>query len=238
MFTVFIVAAIIQVGNGQEKDPRCPLYNERWVVYVPHEYDCSLFYKCDWGVPILFECEPGLHFSEFTERCEYPKVANCKFQETSTNPPTTLQLSTAQSPTISFPVGSRCPVDDDPFNSPIFLSHEYDCSLFYMCFYGDVILYECSLPFHWSVELNRCDTPEIADCQLDLTPLELTTSRTLQFTSTSSLPTYPPRDPRCPLVEDPDNPVHLPHEYDCNLFYRCDNGKLWLEQCPGGIHWR
>ena len=212
--------------SGQEKDPRCPPYNEGFVVHIPHEYDCTKFYKCDWGIPKLFACELGLHFSVLTERCEYPSDANCQLQGSSTQM-TTLRTTTSSQPTSTTtqppPVGSRCPSDDDPFNNPIFLPHEYDCSLFYMCFFGDLILYECSIPgTHWSVPLNKCEDPSVADCQLG------------QKTST----TLSSRDPRCPIVEDPLNPVHLPHEYDCTLFYRCDNGNLLLYRCPGGIHWR
>lgn len=164
---------------GQEKDPRCPPLNEGLAVHIPHEYDCTKFYKCDWGIPKLFECGYGLHFSVITDRCEYPEDAKCKLSGSSTirttvAPPqsteTTListETTSIQSTTTLFPVGSMCPTEDDPFNNPIFLPHEEDCSLFYMCFFGDLILYQCSvLGSHWSVELNRCEDPELANCTI------------------------------------------------------------------------
>jgi hypothetical protein len=225
---VLVFSFFVQDLMGQGADPRCPPSNEGWAVHIPHEYDCTKFYKCDWGVPKLFECEPGLHFSVTTERCEYPEDANCELGTATTRPTTTRSTTSLVTTTTPYPVGARCPIDDDPFNNPIFLPHEEDCSLFYMCFFGDLILYQCSVPgTHWSVELNRCDDPEIANCRLGQETSSLATTTTRR-----------PWDPRCPLIEDPENPVHLPHEYNCNLFYRCDNGERLLEYCPGGIHWR
>lgn len=44
-------------------------------------------------------------------------------------------------------------------------------------------------------------------------------------------------DPRCPAVDEPLNPVHLPHESDCELFYKCSNTHRILFQCPAQLHW-
>lgn len=75
------------------------------------------------------------------------------------------------------------------------------------------------------MELKRCETPELANCEAGIT----TTS------ATTATPSF---DPRCPSIEDPYNPVHLPHEYDCEYFYKCDNMKLVLFRCPDNLHWR
>jgi Chitin binding Peritrophin-A domain len=192
MFVKILVSiTVFQIASGQEKDPRCPPYNEGLVVHLPHEYDCTKFYKCDWGVPKLFDCRPGLHFSVETDRCEYPGDANCEFYETTTRQITSTKATTTTTrsavtttsrttSTIPPPVGSRCPADDDPFNNPIFLPHEYDCALFYMCFFGDLILYECSTSGkHWSVELNKCEVPELANCEFyEKTTVTLPTTTT------------------------------------------------------------
>jgi hypothetical protein len=44
-------------------------------------------------------------------------------------------------------------------------------------------------------------------------------------------------DQRCPLRQDPNNPVHLPHDTDCNRFYKCDHGLAFEYHCPHGQHW-
>lgn len=59
--------------------------------------------------------------------------------------------------------------------------------------------------------------------------------------------TRPPRisvigipDPRCPMTQsDPmnRNPVQLPHESNCERFYKCDHGLAFEYQCPVGQHW-
>jgi len=47
-------------------------------------------------------------------------------------------------------------------------------------------------------------------------------------------------DPRCPMtMSDPmnRNPVQLPHESNCERFYKCDHGLAFEYQCPIGQHW-
>jgi hypothetical protein len=44
-------------------------------------------------------------------------------------------------------------------------------------------------------------------------------------------------DPRCPAEDPPNVTVHLPHESDCGLFYKCGNGYRYLIPCPPGLHW-
>ncbi|CAO1431850.1 unnamed protein product [Diamesa tonsa] len=60
----------------------------------------------------------------------------------------------------------------------------------------------------------------------------------------NTLPTpLPPRvgpsfpDPRCPLGSGLSNPVQLPHQSDCNRFYKCDHGIAFEYRCPSGQHW-
>lgn len=56
--------------------------------------------------------------------------------------------------------------------------------------------------------------------------------------------TRPPRislvgvpDARCPLHQNPRNPVHLPHHSNCERFFKCDHGLAFEYQCPIGQHW-
>ncbi|CRK88646.1 CLUMA_CG002354, isoform A [Clunio marinus] len=65
---------------------------------------------------------------------------------------------------------------------------------------------------------------------------------------TASVPqrttTRPPRisvvgvpDSRCPANQNPRNPVHLPHQSNCERFFKCDHGMAFEYQCPVGQHW-
>lgn len=58
--------------------------------------------------------------------------------------------------------------------------------------------------------------------------------------------TRPPRisltgipDARCPMNQPANNrnPVHLPHQSNCERFYKCDHGLAFEYQCPIGQHW-
>jgi hypothetical protein len=47
----------------------------------PVPNNCASFYKCDWGVPIFFECPTGLHFNPKGEYCDTPANAGCQQQQ-------------------------------------------------------------------------------------------------------------------------------------------------------------
>ena len=173
----------LQSISGQT-DPRCPALNDpNSVVHLPHETDCTLFYKCDWGTPVLFLCQPfGTHWSVALDRCDWPDVANCQLGGSSTINPTTISTisqevtvpSTITNPISTLPTVStsptpdpRCPALNDP-NNVVHLPHETDCTLFYKCDWGTPVLFVCQpLGTHWSVALDRCEVPSIAGCELD-----------------------------------------------------------------------
>lgn len=46
-------------------------------VLLPNPKDCKTFYQCVWGEPILLECPKGLHFNNYSKRCDYPNEAHC-----------------------------------------------------------------------------------------------------------------------------------------------------------------
>jgi hypothetical protein len=46
-----------------------------------------------------------------------------------------------------------------------------------------------------------------------------------------------PFDPRCPEVDDPFNPWHLPHETYCTKFYKCFNRMRVEFMCGPGTEW-
>lgn len=253
---------IAQCKDNPLRDPRCPSIEEPFrPVLLPHEYDCTKYYRCHWGIPELFDCRPsGTHFSVALNRCDWPELAQCE-QDPKRDP--------------------RCPSFEDP-NSPRFLPHDYDCTKFFRCNWGIPEQFDCTpVGTHWSVDLNRCDWPELAQCEknppvdprcksaadpstpvylpnefdctkfyrcfrgalesFDCTPSGTHWSVALNrcdWPNIARCEKQPPIDPRCPLEEDPNNPVHFPHEHDCEKFYRCNWGVLELFDCmPPGTHW-
>jgi peptidoglycan hydrolase-like protein with peptidoglycan-binding domain len=259
-------------GNSfGSRDSRCPLNDKGDTVHLPHEYDCTLFYKCDFGEAVLQECPPGLHFNPRLSVCDWPEDAGCKKVQV-TNPPiqqTTvppIQQTTVPpvqqttvppvQPTVPGERDDRCPLEND-YDFTVHLPHEYDCTLFYSCSWGEAILQNCPEGLHFNPILSVCDWPEIAGCekiQVTNPPVQQTTTPPVQPTTTPPVqptttppvqptttppvqPTVPgERDDRCPLENDYDFTVHLPHKYDCTLFYKCDWGEAILQNCPKGLH--
>merc|ERR1711973_135521 len=44
---------------------------------LPHETDCSKFYKCSWGEPHLYQCPEGLWFDPVKDVCNWPDEVDC-----------------------------------------------------------------------------------------------------------------------------------------------------------------
>ncbi|GJQ81031.1 hypothetical protein Trydic_g21841 [Trypoxylus dichotomus] len=65
-------------NDNDGPDGSCPLNNNPATVYfLADRRDCSVFYKCDWGVPIAKACSPGLHFNRVLNVCDWPWNAGC-----------------------------------------------------------------------------------------------------------------------------------------------------------------
>ncbi|GJQ81034.1 hypothetical protein Trydic_g21843 [Trypoxylus dichotomus] len=63
------------VGSGPVGS--CPEINEEYVTFLTDGGDCTIFYKCNWGVPILFNCPAGLYFNPVLNVCDFPEDAGC-----------------------------------------------------------------------------------------------------------------------------------------------------------------
>ena len=47
-------------------------------VLLPNPADCSSFFSCSNGVPILMHCPDGLHFNDKLDVCDWPQNAGCE----------------------------------------------------------------------------------------------------------------------------------------------------------------
>ncbi|XP_077288695.1 uncharacterized protein LOC143913055 isoform X3 [Arctopsyche grandis] len=178
--------------------PNCPAIDGVNATLLPHESDCTKFYYCEFGTPVVFDCPKGLHFNPELSVCDWPDKAGCE----SSKPPST-----------------SCPLT----GKPTLLSHESDCTKFYMCKNGQLSLHKCPEDNHFNEKLQRCHWEPNAECGGTVpTPKP-----------TQSPPINPPVS--CPAV-DGVNATLLPHESDCSKFYYCEFGTPVEFDCPAGLH--
>lgn len=105
---------------------------------------------------------------------------------------------------------SRCP-PNAPVNPPFHISHPTNCSLFMTCIGGNAFPQACPSGQHWASSLNRCDWPDVAQCEEGV-------------------------GNDCP-PGSPNPPVFLPHPTDCSRFFQCANGRPVEISCPPGQEW-
>uniref|UniRef100_A0A8W7P7E8 Chitin-binding type-2 domain-containing protein n=1 Tax=Anopheles coluzzii TaxID=1518534 RepID=A0A8W7P7E8_ANOCL len=184
-------------------DVRCPLIEDpNFPTTFPFPGNCSRFYKCDLGRRCPVDCWPGTHFSASTGRCEAPDEACC-------DPAVPCRGATVR----SCAPDARCPLNDNPFD-PTVLKHA-DCTRFYKCDNGQACVLECPRGQHFRQDTpttGSCDWPDLACCDPNI-----------PCTGPNPGVTCRP-DSRCPLFDDPNNPLLLPHTSSCARFYKCTNG--------------
>ncbi|KAG5680453.1 hypothetical protein PVAND_009961 [Polypedilum vanderplanki] len=132
---------------------------------------------------------------------------------------------------------------------PLHLSHLTDCGKFYKCSNGRGYLFDCPAGEHWSVKLDRCDYPEIANCnmngmhqyRLKKIPAKQANDNGDEVNSDNNddennFDEELEVDPRC-KGSDPFKALHFAHLNDCSKFYKCYMGKAYIIKCPNGQHW-
>ncbi|XP_050090373.1 probable chitinase 10 [Anopheles aquasalis] len=149
-------------------DSRCPIDDNPFdPTLLPHENDCTRFYKCAFGKRCLMVCQPGEHFSEEKGRCELPQYACCDRTIICLPFPTPGDPCWPDACPTPAPANCRpdagCPLDDDP-NNPLLLPVPANCGSFYKCNEGQACLLPCPPGQHFSQQLQRCERPEIACC--------------------------------------------------------------------------
>ncbi|XP_043486985.1 chitin-binding domain protein cbd-1-like [Polistes fuscatus] len=229
----------------------CPSHDSGEVVHLPHETNCTLFYKCVEGNKVLHQCPPTLHFNPVLQVCDLPQFANCtskpdkemggqeEIEENSSSE--SLAQSTTKRPNSPKPgVPDHCPSHDS--GEVVHLPHETNCTLFYKCVEGNKVLHQCPPTLHFNPVLQVCDLPQFANCtskpdnEIDGQQEIETTTGPVPTTTTRRPSTTKPGIPdHCPS-HDSGEVVHLPHETNCSLFYKCDEGRKVLHQCPPGLH--
>ncbi|XP_065562656.1 peritrophin-1-like [Artemia franciscana] len=154
---------------------------------------------------------------------------------------------------------NECPEVDGDY--PVYFPYPGDCERFIQCTNGWENYFNCPSGLVFDTNLNVCNYPENVDGECGTNPeeppttegqLETTIEESDESTSseaetedtgveTTQLPTTE-TDPEgsgsvesiCPEV-DGDYALHIPHESDCTMFYKCDRGTPELKVCPHNL---
>ncbi|XP_071053733.1 peritrophin-1-like [Onthophagus taurus] len=78
--TFLLCVTFVLAFQYAKADPvgECPEdMNPAKVDFLVDDEDCTVFYKCDWGKPVKFDCPSDLHFNKELEVCDWPDKAGC-----------------------------------------------------------------------------------------------------------------------------------------------------------------
>lgn len=180
--------------------------------YKPHPSNCALFFQCSPnGTYTLHTCPGDLHFNPILNVCDYPHLAGCLKDNSTTNNPG-LTESTTGHPGTSTTTTDTC-------NEGEYLIHEEDCDAFYRCIAGRFILIYCPIGMQFNITSKTCEV-EDTTCK-DEEPS--TNTPEIITTTVGSTPMCASND-------------YQPDRSDCEAFYRCINGQFILLFCPTGMH--
>merc|ERR1712061_322008 len=56
----------------------CPPSENGLAVFVPHPYECQMYFMCQFEVGILMECPGNLQFDTILNICNYPENVACE----------------------------------------------------------------------------------------------------------------------------------------------------------------
>merc|ERR1711953_1587196 len=78
-----------RVKRNAEFDVVCHESQDGYAVFVPHPYDCGLYYECVNLTPMLMSCPSGLYFDFRINVCNWPEFVDCPEPTTTTTTSTT-----------------------------------------------------------------------------------------------------------------------------------------------------
>ncbi|KYN08757.1 hypothetical protein ALC62_00213, partial [Cyphomyrmex costatus] len=116
---------------------QCPFLEKGNATNIPHEFDCTKFYKCHFGRRVLIECpliegsdNVRLHYDRHKQVCDWPWLADC----------------------------INCPSRDKNGNWPQskLPRESQNCSTYNVCVNGEKHLYICRPPTCFSRTCQRC----------------------------------------------------------------------------------
>ncbi|XP_055597872.1 uncharacterized protein LOC129747604 [Uranotaenia lowii] len=174
----------------------------------PHE-ECNKFYHCSPTGPMLFTCPEPLLFDYVIQVCNWPQLVEC--------------FPGGIGPEGSCPQNCipdlRCPKDCP---GVVQLPHPGKCSWYLQCRDECACWSECPEGQFWSKVHRTCRDQNLVNC-VDPEPEECIAECV--------------EDPRCPLIDDPNNILRFPHPEMLDAYKECRNGLLCVVMCPNNEQW-
>ncbi|XP_067630152.1 uncharacterized protein [Eurosta solidaginis] len=119
--------------------PRCPLrYGSDNISYLPNTQSCSSYYTCYNGIAIPMICPQYTYFNQTLSRCERQLNPYCPYHQ---------QVRLICNPGV--------------FD---YIPHSRNCSYYYYCSNGYLIILQCPLHFTWHYERRSCVHRSQAKC--------------------------------------------------------------------------
>lgn len=122
-------------AHREEIPTECPIPERENATHLAHESDCTKFYKCNWGKPVLQDCPlmdeyRRLHYNIHLQVCDWPWQAGCE----------------------------DCPKPDRNGNypSPSRISNKDNCNSYWECINGDKIPRKCERGLCFSRRCQKC----------------------------------------------------------------------------------
>ncbi|GJQ76562.1 hypothetical protein Trydic_g2259 [Trypoxylus dichotomus] len=76
---LLFIGSWLLLSSGGYSDPIgiCPEENEEYVTFLTDSNDCTIFYKCETGVPYQYQCPSPLYFNPEINVCDWPEQVEC-----------------------------------------------------------------------------------------------------------------------------------------------------------------
>ncbi|XP_037825398.1 uncharacterized protein LOC119613456 [Lucilia sericata] len=192
--------------------------------FVANPLDCKKFYLCGLnGEAVPASCPPNMLFNPVSKICDTQSNVRCEATTTLAPPPATTQVTTTVSPIAS--VVDYCLnlyTQQPSADALIFVAHPSSCHQYYMCYYGQALLQECSTDLQWNSRIGKCDLPSNAKCHKE--------------DGNMPVPVAPTESPSIGNANGIVCPVYgqhiFPHMQRCDFFIYCVKGHAILQQCP------
>ncbi|KAJ0170146.1 hypothetical protein K1T71_014074 [Dendrolimus kikuchii] len=206
---------------------------------LPHEYDCTKFYYCEYGMKYIEPriCAPGTEFSYALQVCIMPSLANCTLPgvpptdtttqlpttTTTTTTPTTTTTTTPTTTTTTTPTTTTTTTPTTTTTTPTTTTTTTPTT---------TTTTTPTTTTTTTPTTTTTTTPTTTTTTTPTTTTTTTTSTTTQASTTEEDCEF--FDNGCPTDFD----VHklLPHETNCSRFYYCVFGEKVERECAPGTY--
>ncbi|XP_063217416.1 uncharacterized protein LOC134528092 [Bacillus rossius redtenbacheri] len=108
-----------------------------------------------------------------------------------------------------------CPREDSASFSMVLLPDSTNCTMYYICIFGDLVAQACPDGLHFDSSLQSCESPSTAGCELPASPSVPPTETVTE--SDTSAPTSPTEETTTEYTTLPTSPTEIVTESDTTL---------------------